>query len=205
LDTFFKKGKLKSEKGTDESISTEDYYDLLAVLSGTDSSEKIGKTQRNMYKPWIKDLIRLKAYTGRRNAEIFLMKWNMIHFEGETPIYIVSPNLKINRLLNQVNPGELDLAYIPIIDELETFLNEKGLTSKRNADEYIIAPQSKSRVLIEKQASKSLTFFCEKLNRAYKIQMKSLRSTYVTSEEIYAYRQGQKIQQHTNFRITNKH
>ena len=35
--------------------------------------------------------------------------------------------------------------------------------------------------------------------------MKSLRSTYVTSQEIYAYKQGQKIQQHTNFRITNKH
>ena len=24
-----------------------------------------------MYRPWLKDLIRLKAYTGRRNAELF--------------------------------------------------------------------------------------------------------------------------------------
>lgn len=198
--------KLRPEKGNDFSISSEDFNDLLNAISPIGSTKKIGKkTKRNMYKDWLTDAIKLKAYTGRRNEEIFQMRWNMIYFEGETPIYIVSPNLKINRLLNQVNPGELDVAYIPIIEELETFLKEKGLESKRNTDEYIIAPQSKSRILLEKQASKSLTFFCERLNRDYKIQMKSLRSTYVTSQEIYAYQQGQKIQQHTNFRITNKH
>lgn len=198
--------RLRPEKGKDCTITVEDFNALLKEISPIDATKKIGKnTKRNMYKDWLKDAIRLKAFTGRRNEEIFQMKWNMINFEGKTPIYIESPNLKINRLLNQVNKGELDLAYIPIIEELEIFLNEKGLIEKRNANEYIIAPNIQNRGLIEKQASKSLTFFFEKLNRDYKIQMKSLRSTYITSQEIYAYRQGPKIRQHSNFRITSKH
>jgi hypothetical protein len=35
---------------------------------------QIGKTRRNMYRPWLKDLIKLKAFTGRRNAELFAMR-----------------------------------------------------------------------------------------------------------------------------------
>ena len=74
IKNVWKKVKLKSEKGTDESISAEDFFGLLEVINDIGSSVKIGKTQLNMYKPWIKNLIRLKAYTGRRNAELFAMR-----------------------------------------------------------------------------------------------------------------------------------
>ena len=73
--------KLKSEKPTDISISGNDFYDLLSVISPDDAIAQIGKTKRNMYRPWLKDLIKLKAFTGRRNAELFEMRWSMIHFE----------------------------------------------------------------------------------------------------------------------------
>jgi hypothetical protein len=39
-----------------------------------DAMVQIGKTRRNMYHPWLKDLIKLKAFTGRRNAELFAMR-----------------------------------------------------------------------------------------------------------------------------------
>ncbi len=78
IKNVWKKVKLKSERGTVESISSEDFNDLLKVINETDSTDQIGKTRRNMYKPWIIDLIKLKAFTGRRNVELFAMRWDMI-------------------------------------------------------------------------------------------------------------------------------
>jgi len=46
------------------------WVNLLEVINETDSFDKIGKARRNMFKPWIKDLIKLKAFTGRRIATI---------------------------------------------------------------------------------------------------------------------------------------
>ena len=70
IKNVWKKVKLKSEKGTDESISTEDFYGLLEVINEIDSFDQIGKTRRNMYKPWIIDLIKLKVY-GQKERRTF--------------------------------------------------------------------------------------------------------------------------------------
>ena len=81
---------LKSEKPTNISISYQDFCDLLKLITPNESSFQIGKTKRNMYKPWLKDVIELKAYTGRRNQELFGMRWNMVKYEDDKPIFIAS-------------------------------------------------------------------------------------------------------------------
>ncbi len=197
--------KLKAEKGTNTTISTKDFKELFEKITPEDSIQKRGKEDKEMYKDWLIDAIKLKAFTGRRNEEIFTMKWNMIYFENDKPIYIESPNLKNNRLQNKILPDEQEYTYIPIIKELEDFLIEKGLFEKQTFDEYIINAEGVSRKTMEEQASKSFTFFSKKLNRNYNLNMGQLRSTYITAQEIYALRQGQKIQQHSDFKITNKH
>lgn len=55
------------------------------------------------------------------------------------------------------------------------------------------------------QASKSFTFFWDRLKRDYDITLKHLRSTYITANDIYSRRQGPKLQQHANFMVTAKH
>lgn len=201
----FKEIRLKPEKSTNNTIAADDFFELLDVIVPENSVQKIGKTQRNMYRNWLIDAIKLKAYTGRRNEEIFKMKWNMIIFENDKPFYLKSPNIKINRLANRINPDELEFTYIPIIKELEDFLIEKGMNNKLYSDEYIIATDGSTRKTMEKIASKCFTFFSKKLNKGYDLKMKQLRSTYITAQEIYGYRQAYKTKQHSDFKITNKH
>ena len=167
---------------------------------------KVGKsTKRNMYRSWLKEAYKLKAYTGRRDDEIFYMKWNMIHFEKDKPVYIQSPNQKINRLKNQYTSNDMDYVFVPIIEELELLLRDLGLKLYRSSDDYIIAPECTSREAMVTQASKSFTFYWNKLNRDYDIRFKHLRSTYITANEIYSFRQGPKLKQHANSRVTDKH
>ena len=204
IKNVWKKVKLKSEKGADESISAKDFYDLLEVINETDSSVKIGKTQRNMHKLWIKDLIRLKAYTGRRNAELFAMRWNMIHFESGKPVFIQSPNIKINRQQNNFDEKDFQFAYVPVAEELSELLNELGLQMNIGSSNYIIAPDVlQNRKYLEDFASKSFTFFFKRLKRDYTRQLKHFRKTYITQEDLFV--NGRISMQHANYGITSKH
>lgn len=204
IKNVWKKVKLKSEKGTDESISAKDFYDLLEVINDTDSCEKIGKTQRNMYKPWIKNLIRLKAYTGRRNAELFAMRWNMIHFEGGKPVFIQSPNIKINRQQNNFDEKDFQFAFVPIGEELSELLYELGLENNVGSTDYIFEPDIlNNRKYLEDFASKSFTFFFKRLKRDYTRQLKHFRKTYITQEDLFV--NGRISMQHSNYQTTSKH
>ncbi len=206
LENVFKEVKQKTEKGKDMIMTGDDFTALLNIISPENSIKKIGKnTRRNMYKSWLVDAYKLKAYTGRRDEEIFKMKWNMIYFKGDIPVYIKTPNQKVNRLKNLTSEEELDFIYVPIIEELELYLNEIGLKENKSKNAFIIAPEMKDRNTMVSQASKSFTFFWEKLDRGYDIKLKHLRSTYITANEIYSFRQGPKLRQHANFRVTDKH
>lgn len=203
LKNVWKKVNLKSEKPTDISISSDDFYDLLLVISPDEAITKIGKTTRNMYRPWLKDLIRLKAYTGRRNAELFAMKWDMIHFEEGKPVYVESPNIKVNKQQNNFDEKDFQFAYIPVGEELLELLIDLNLTENMESSDYLIAPEIKQRESLEKQTSKSFTFFFKKLNRNYKRKLKHLRQTYITKEDLFI--NGRFSMQHSKHQTTKKH
>jgi hypothetical protein len=203
LKNIWKDVSMKSESQTDITIAPKDFYDLLDVISPENSRAQIGKTKRNMFRPWLKDVIMLKAYTGRRNIEVFTMKWNMVKFEGDTPMYIMSPNNKLNQLQNNTKKIELQYAYVPIGVELLDLLTTLGLDAKKNCDEYIIAPEEPYRKSMERFCSKCFSFYFDKLERGYKAQFKHLRQTYVTAEDIFL-RRGASMQ-HSDYRTTAKH
>jgi integrase len=183
LKNVWKKVRLKSEKPTDISISANDFYELLSIISPDDAIAQIGKSKRNMYRPWLKDLIKLKAFTGRRNSELFAMRWGMIHLEEGMPIYIESPNIKVNRHQNNFDEKDFQFAYVPVGEELLELLLELGLVENQNSDNYIIAQEFDNRDNLEKYASIYFSFFFKKLNRNYARQLKHLRQTYITREE----------------------
>jgi len=56
----------------------------------------------------------LKAFTGSRNSELFLMKWSMVKYVGNKPMYIMSPNNKLNQL--QKNSKEFELQSITLTE-----------------------------------------------------------------------------------------
>lgn len=157
-----------------------------------------------MYKPWIKDLIKLKAYTGRRNAELFAMRWDMIHFENGQPIIIQSPNIKINRQQNNFDEKDFDFAFVPVAEELSELLDELGLQQNIGSSDYIIAPDVlTNRKYLEDFASKSFTFFFKRLKRSYSRQLKHFRKTYITQEDSFINRRIS--MQHSNYQTTSKH
>jgi integrase len=206
ITNYFKEITLKTEQGTDSALSAVDFYDLLEVIMPIDSVKKIGRnTKRNMYRPWLADYFKLKAYTGRRDVEVANMKWKQLVVEEGIPIYIASPNHKVNKLKNNQKTKDIVMNYIPIIEELEQFLVEKGLDTKIGADEYIIAPHIKNRTQVKVSASKGFTFFFGKLGRTYFMELKSLRKSYITAEEIYKLSAKRTPAEHANDRITEKH
>lgn len=157
-----------------------------------------------MYKPWIKDLIRLKAYTGRRNAELFAMRWNMIHFEDGMPVYIQSPNIKVNRQQNNFEEKDFQFAFVPIGEELLNLLFELGLNDNIGSNDFILEPNIQSnRKYLEDFASKSFTFFFKRLNRSYSRQLKHFRKTYITQEDLFV--NGRISMQHANYGVTAKY
>jgi integrase len=204
LKNVWKKVKTKSEKPTDISISDKDFYDLLSSIKNSEESKtQIGNTKRNMYRPWLKDLIRLKAFTGRRNAELFAMKWNMVYYEHDMPVYIKSPDIKINKQQNNFDEKDFQFAYVPVGEELLELLIDLKLEENYDSDEYIIAPEVENRDNLEKQTSKYFSFFFKKLKRNYTKQLKHLRQTYITREDLFV---NTKISmQHSNYRTTSKH
>lgn len=203
IRNVWKKVKLKSQGSTNISISSKDFYNLLNVISPKDSMVQIGKKRRNMYKVWLKDLIMLKAFSGRRNEELFEMRWNMIHYEDDKPVYVESPNIKINKLQNNFEKRDFQFSYIPIGSELKSLLNQLGMKNKRGSSEYIIAPSIETRRTLKEQASKCFTFHFNKLNSKDSIQLKHLRQTYITQEDIFI--NSRISMQHSNYKTTSKH
>lgn len=203
----WKKVKTKSERATNKSVKARDFYDLIDIISPEDSIYiyKSG-SKKNMYKSWLKDAIMLSAFTGRRNEEIFSLKWNMIKYNDDNePIILVSPDIKYNKLTNNFDEKDYKLHYIPIASELNELLKDMGLNENKDSSDYIIEPNFKSnrKNLVDGFGSR-FTFYFRKLKRSYINQLKHLRKTFITQQNLMI--QNNKVSlQHTSYSTTEKH
>ena len=203
LTNIWQNVKLKTPKPTNISINSKDFFAVLNIISPIDSIQKVGKSNKNRYKTWLKDFIKLKAFTGLRNEEVASLTWNMVKFEDNKPLYVESPNLKVNRQKNNFNIKDLEYVYIPVAKELLEVLNSLGLSKNKQSNKYIIAPDFKNRYTISKQVSKSFSFYWSKLDRNYKRSLKDLRKSYATSERIF--NNSNLTTLHANVEVTEKH
>ena len=192
----------KPENSTNQSILKKDFEDLLSVITPEDSIKKFGKTSRNMYRSWLVSAIQLKLFTGRRNAEIFEMRWSMVIWEKGVPVVIKSPNIKVNRQKNNFKEKDYEYAYIPIGKELIILLESLGIHYKKGSNDYIINPDNQERKDLHKRVGRMFTFYWKKLDRPYTINLKHLRQTYVTAESMYFPRI---TLQHSSYTTTEKH
>ena len=84
----------------------------------------------------------------------------MIHFENGKPVFIQSPNIKINRQQNNFDEKDFQFAFVPVAEELSELLYELGLENNVGSTDYIFEPDIlNNRKYIEDFASKSFTFF----------------------------------------------
>ena len=109
----------------------------------------------------------------------------------------------MNKQQNNFDERDFQYAYIPVGEELFELLIDLKLDENYDSQKYIIAPEVENRDNLEKQTSKYFTFFFKKLNRNYNRQLKHLRQTYITREDLFV---NTKISmQHSNYRTTSKH
>jgi len=209
IENPFKDIKRKVVISQTVSVFGKDFYELLDIITPEDSKQVVGKRAENKdrYRPWLKDFFRLSAFTGRRRTELTLMKWNWIEYdESGIPIYIKSPDVKVNHLQANLDENNWKIIFVPIIHELKELLLDLGFNEKQGSNEYIIAPdESMSRVIIEDFASKSFTFYFKKLNRKYIRSLKHLRKTYATKLKIFSSGIEQDITQHSSIELMNNH
>ena len=206
LVNVWKNVVIKTSKPTNASILKDDFYDLLNIISPEDAKKQVGKSIKNMYRPYLTNFYKLKVFTGQRNADVACLKWNMLRYNNKAkPICIESPNTKINKQKNNFKTEELEYVYIPIGEELLETLVDLGLKDNYDydVDSYLIKPNSKNRKTIAKQASRSFTFYWNKLNIPYKRTITHLRKTYATQERIFNNSSTSIL--HRNARTTEKY
>jgi len=155
LENPFAGIRRKPVRHNPQTINAKDFYALLDVISPIDSKILIGQKRQELkeyYREWLPSYIRLAAFTGRRRTEITQMKWNKIVCDdNDVPVYIESPDFKVNQLQNNDDENNWKLIYVPIIEELRELLYELGYDQNKGKDEFIIAPEeTMDRITMEK-------------------------------------------------------
>ena len=128
------------------------------------------------------------------------MKWSMIHYEDGMPVYIESPNIKVNKQQNNFDEKDFQYAYIPVGEELLELLFDLKIERNLDSHKFIIAPEIENRENIEKYSSRYFSFFFKKLKRNYTRQLKHLRQTYITQEDAFINRVSAPFTNATTFR-----
>lgn len=189
IRNWFERVERKKVIPNPKAITKIEYEALLKIITqenGKKEYENVVKPIRNVYRPWLKDGIRLALETGRRREEIINLKWNDIH-ESEGIQYIKSEDYKVNNIQKRNIEDDKKYIYIPITASLRQLLDELGYEKYQHTNNYILAPEiriSRTRVMSD-VLSRGFTHYYNQLNTGKKLTLKSLRKAYITNLEIF--------------------
>jgi integrase len=169
------------------SVRPEDLFSLLDQITIENGKCTYSKgPSKNLFQPWLKNAILLVFFTGRRREEILTMKNKHIIYSQHTntPAYIKSPNLKVNRIANNDDEKNGIYTLIPINKEFMGFLTKIGHDPKK-PEEYLIAPEcNRLRRTMMDDLSKGFSHYYRLLNKEDNLQLKNLRKTFTTLASI---------------------
>jgi integrase len=186
---WFEEVQRKKINPNPEAITQEEYKALLQKITpenGLKEYAKGVKPKRNMYRPWLRNGIRLALETGRRREEIINLAWANIQ-ESEGVKIIKTEDFKVNHIQRRKSEEEKKFIYIPVTDSLWSLLQELDYEKYRNTENYILAPDLKNgrtRVMSD-ILSKGFTHYYDQLNTGRKLTFKSLRKAYITQLQIF--------------------
>ncbi len=164
-------------------------------------------TKRNMYRPYLKDGIRLGLHTGGRGEEVVQLKWNMIYEKEGVPSYIMIANYKVERQKGEGFNDNVKPKFFPITVSLKKTLYDMGYEIKKGKDEYLLHPDRDdiSYKTIIDNISKGFTHFYKLLNTGRNIQFKHLRKTYLTHLRIALGDDTKELSSHASDEVLEKH
>lgn len=204
----FDKVKRRTVSVTKDTITKKEFKELLEIISPENGIASVGlKQTRNRYKPYLKDGIELALHTGGRREEVVELKWNMIKDIDNEPTYIAVRNLKVERQVGDGYNDNIAPKIIPITKSLKKLLYRMGYETKKGLDQYLLSPDRSetSTYAIMDNLSKGFSHFYQQLDTGRKLQLKSLRKTYLTYLSSALSGDAKSLSSHSTDDILQKH
>lgn len=190
LKNLFEKVPRKRTNPNPEIITQEEYEKLLEVINHQNGvhhyTGKI-KSKTNLYKPWLKDAIKLGLMTGRRREELINLKFKNILEDKEGNSFIKIEDYKVNRIQKRKEESNKKFIYIPLTVELKSLLEDLNYEKHKESDTFIIAPDFvlKRNKVMSDTLSRGFSHFYDLLETGRKLTFRSLRKTYITNLSVY--------------------
>lgn len=189
MRNWFERVNRKRLNPNPEAITFEEYEKLLKQITPENGIRHYNngvKPQRNIYRPWLADGIKLGLETGRRTEEIINLKWNSIE-ESEEIQYIKIEDFKVNHIQKRNTVEEKKFIFIPVTDSLRELLTKLGYDRNQETDAYILAPDvlKNRKNVVADVLCRGFSHYYEQLETGRHLTFKSLRKTYITNMRIF--------------------
>ncbi|MBK9638166.1 MAG: tyrosine-type recombinase/integrase [Bacteroidetes bacterium] len=206
----FNKVKRKKTHHTPKAITKEQYEQILNQITpenGIRHYEKGVKKTRNLFQPWLKDAIRLGAYSGRRREELLTMKYSDIIEDKDGVFLIKVEDIKVNRIQKREGTEEKKYNYVPVTPQLMELLNELGFEKHKGTDTFLIAPDLKSnrnKVMVD-SLTRGFSHYADQVAPEENITFKSIRKTYASQMQIATNGNARQITGHSSDAVLKDH
>ncbi len=209
IKNYFEKVPRKTVNYHPEIISKDEFESLLERINHTNGfiEYKTGvKKIRNVYRPWLKDGLRLALETGIRREEVINLKYSDVAKDEKGNGYIIVEDYKVNRIQGRKLPEEKKYIYIPLTQSLNDLLEELKTENHKETD-FILAPNLKikrNRIMSD-ILSRGFSHYYNQLITGRQLTFKSLRKTYITSLDLFTGGNAREITGHSTNKVLNDH
>lgn len=207
----FQNVQKRSEFVNKDSITKKEFDSLLKTITPENgvvvSKSKKRNYNRNLYRPFLKDAIKLALHTGGRREEIVAIRWSMIKEINNKPAFIHVNNFKVERMAGEATKDKVKPKIFPITEGLMQILIELGYKNNINSDDYILCPDrtNLSTASMMDLISKGFNHYYKQLNTERSLLFKCLRKTYLTYLEMAMKGDAKNLSSHSTDEILQKH
>lgn len=195
-----------------KTIEPKDFNALLEIITQERGIQELSTGEKkNHWHPFLKEAFLLGLLTGLRREQLLTLRFSDIQETPDSlPLVILSNNLKVNRINNINETGDMRITPTPISPQLLKLLISMGYKEKENfqSDRYILAPDSKmKRVTLMNILSKSFSHYWKQLGQDVPkdLSFAHLRKTYITKMTLAVGDNARHITGHSNQEVLNKH
>ncbi|MFZ2205508.1 MAG: tyrosine-type recombinase/integrase [Minisyncoccia bacterium] len=194
-----------------KTIEPEEFNALLNIITPGRGIQTLSTGEKkNHWHPFLKESYILGLLTGLRREQLVTMRFKDIQEDAQgVPLIIASNNLKVNRIMNAEETGDIRITPTPVTPQLRQFLeDELNYAANRDSDNFLIAPNSElKRKTIMDIISKSFTHYWKQLDMdvSKDISFANLRKTYITKMTLAVGDNARHLTGHANQEVLNKH